>query len=122
MGFEKRVKEMKPFVFDLASQYVEDKAKQITKELTKNHKSLFKQFLAFKERSHTQLKHAERMHKYVTMLEERIAMRSPTLEAEHAIDDRTALTMYDCLMPQLREHRKFRITKDSQFSIEDFKA
>ena len=68
------------------------------------------------------MKQADRMHKYVAKLEERLAMRSPTLEAEHAIDDRTALTLYDCLMPQLREHRKFRIAKDAQFSIEDFNA
>ena len=122
MGFEKRLKEMKPFIFDMASQFIEDKAKQITKELTKAHHQILKQFIAFKDRSTFQMKQADRMHKYVAKLEERLAMRSPTLEAEHAIDDRTALTLYDCLMPQLREHRKFRIAKDAQFSIEDFNA
>ena len=56
----------------------------------------------------------------VTMLEERIAIKSPTLEAEMAIDDQTPLILYDCLIPKLKEHRRFRITQDSEFSISDF--
>ena len=62
------------------------------------------------------------MNKYALMLEEKIAMRSPTLDAEYAIDERSLLAKYDCLIPQLKEHRKFRITKDSEFSLDDFKA
>ena len=31
------------------------------------------------------------------------------MEAEFAHDDRSPLSLYDCLIPQLREHRKFHI-------------
>ena len=49
-------------------------------------------------------------------------MKTPVMEAEHAIDDCTAMSLYDCLIPKLREHRRFRIKKDEKFSIADFKA
>ena len=62
------------------------------------------------------------MNAYVTMLETHMAMKSPTLEAEFAIDDASALSLYDCLIPQIKELRRFKITKDSEFSIADFKA
>jgi len=44
------------------------------------------------------------------------------MEAEHAIDDQTPLCMYDCLIPKIKEHRRFRISKDTPFSIADFKS
>lgn len=43
------------------------------------------------------------------MFEKAYAMRSPTMEAEYAHDDRTALSLYDCLIPKLREHRLLKI-------------
>ena len=49
-------------------------------------------------------------------------MKTPVMEAEFAIDDQSALSFYECLMPKLREHRKFCIKKDDKFSIDDFKA
>ena len=49
-------------------------------------------------------------------------MKSPTLEAEHAIDDATALSLYDCLVPQIKELRRFKVTKDSEFSVADFRS
>ena len=43
------------------------------------------------------------------MFEKAYALRSPVMEAEYAFDDRTAISFYDCLIPRLREHVKFRI-------------
>ena len=56
------------------------------------------------------------------VLEKAIALRTPVMEAEFAIDDRTSLNLYDCLIPKIREHRRFRFHKDDSFSIADFKA
>ena len=53
------------------------------------------------------------MSKAVVILEERLAIKSPTLDAEFAIDDQTPLSLYDCLIPKIKEQRRFRITKDS---------
>ena len=41
-------------------------------------------------------------------------MNSPALEAEYAYDERTALNLYDCLIPRLREHRRLRIQPEFQ--------
>ena len=43
------------------------------------------------------------------------------MEAEYAIDDRTALQLYDCLIPKIKEHRRFKINRDSKFSLADLK-
>ena len=39
-------------------------------------------------------------------------MRSPALEAEFVFDNRSALGLYDCVVPQLKEHRKLEVTQD----------
>ena len=38
-----------------------------------------------------------------------IAMKMPALEAEFAHDEKSPLSLYDCLVPHLREHRKLII-------------
>ena len=50
-----------------------------------------------------------------------MAAKTPVMQAEHAIDNRTPLNLYDCLVPKIKEHRRFRIQKDKIFSIQDFK-
>ena len=49
-------------------------------------------------------------------------MRSPVMEAEHAIDDCTAMSFYDCLIPKLREHRRFHFSKEDKFAVADLKV
>ena len=55
-------------------------------------------------------------------MEKMIALKMPVLEAEHAIDERTALSLYDCLVPKIKEHRRFHIRLEDKFSIDDFKS
>ena len=53
------------------------------------------------------------------------AIKSPVMEAEYAHDDTTALSMYDCLIPKLREWRKFRIRPEIKYKemlVQDMKA
>ena len=38
-----------------------------------------------------------------------LALKTPCMQAEHVIDEGTALSLYDCLIPKLREHRKFKL-------------
>ena len=56
------------------------------------------------------------------MLEMTFAQRTPVLEAEHAIDDTNSLMAFQCLVPMLKEHRRFKLAADSTFSVSDFKA
>jgi len=44
------------------------------------------------------------------------------MEAEFGLDERSALSLFDCLIPVLKEHRKKRILKNDDFSIEDFRT
>ena len=44
------------------------------------------------------------------------------MEAENAIDDRSALSLYDCLIPKLKEQRRLRVDKDDEFQMADFRA
>ena len=55
---------------------------------------------------------AEHARTHMKYMELAVAQKSPVMEAEHAIDDRTALSLYDCLVPKIKEHRRFRILKD----------
>ena len=58
----------------------------------------------------------------VTDLEIALAQKTPVMQAEHCMDDRSPLSFYDCLVPKLREHRRYLISKDSKFSVADFKV
>ena len=58
----------------------------------------------------------------MTNLEQLLAMKGPVMEAEYAIDERTALELYDCLRPRIKEHRRFKIQRDAAFSTADLKA
>ena len=62
------------------------------------------------------------MRNKIKMLEMALAQKTPVMEAENAIDEKNALSAFDCLVPKLKEHRRFRILKDDVFSIADFKA
>ena len=52
------------------------------------------------------------------------AQKTPVNEAEYAFDERTPLLLYDCLLPKLKEHRKFKVldsVKFVQYLIDDYK-
>lgn len=51
-----------------------------------------------------------------------LAQKTPVMQAEHVIDDRTALNFYDCLVPKIKEHRRFKLQRDAKFSLADFKS
>lgn len=113
---------MKPWLFETACTFVKEQVNSITQMMTKHHYGLIKQFIKYKERSDRQLKISDKLNSHVASLEQRLAIKSPILEAEYAIDDATALSLYDCLVPKIKEHRRFRINRDSIFSIADMKA
>ena len=81
-----------------------------------------KQFLDFKTRTDFLLEQARKRGEDMKCLEQALSLRTPVMEAEHALDDRTAIDLYNCLIPKLKEHRKFRFNKDERFSIADMKA
>ena len=44
------------------------------------------------------------------LFEQAYCLRSPAHEAEFVFDNRSALGLYDCVIPQLKEHRKLEVT------------
>ena len=58
----------------------------------------------------------------VKMLEMALAQKTPVMQAEYAIDETNPLSAFECLIPKLKEHRRFKLKKDDAFSIADFKA
>ena len=58
------------------------------------------------------------------MFEHAYCITTPALEAEYAHDPRTALSLYDCLIPRLREHRMLEVQapKTTKELIEDVKT
>ena len=62
------------------------------------------------------------MKNKIKYLEMALAQKTPVMEAENAIDETNPLSLFDCLVPKIKENRRFRIQKDDAFSIADFKA
>lgn len=56
------------------------------------------------------------------MSEIMIAQKTPVCEAEYALEERSPLDFYNCLIPKLKEHRRFKVDSETKFSIVDFKA
>ena len=83
---------------------------------------MLRDFMSFRARNEDVLREREKLLQNWIYCEEALASRSPTFEAEFALDEKTALSMYDCLVPVLQEHRRFKIMPDTSMSIEDFKS
>ena len=78
--------------------------------------------MEFKERTDEKLKLADEIGANVTKLETMLAMKTPVMEAEHILDERNNFKFFDCLIPKLKEHRRFKLLPDSEFSLADFKT
>ena len=113
---------MKPFIFDRACEFIREQTAAVTKLLTRQHHQLVDQFLAFKERTEHKLAWADSLQVDMAKLEVMIALKTPCMEAEHVLDDRNAFNFFDCLIPKIKEHRRFKLLPDSEFSLADFKC
>ena len=90
--------------------------------MNKQHRDLIRSFIEYKDRAEKKLIGTQKMMNDVAYLEQMVALKTPCMQAEHVIGDASALSLYDCLVPKLREHRRFKVLKDQPFSIDDFKA
>ena len=48
------------------------------------------------------------------------ASKTPVMEAEYAFDESTALSLYDSLIPMLKEHRRLVVKRDFYDLHEDY--
>ena len=61
------------------------------------------------EHAELMTKERNKLQKLWRMFEQAYATTTPALEAEYAHDERTALTLYDSLIPRLREYRRLKL-------------
>ena len=76
----------------------------------------------FKKRNDEMIKEREELWTRWNHSERALALKSPVMEAEYAFDQRTALSLYDCLIPTLREQRRLWVQRDYKLTIADMRA
>lgn len=106
----------------LAADFVKLQAEAITKELTKEHHNVLRSFLDFKRRTDYIIEERDELREKWSICERALALKAPVREADFALDDESALSLYDCLVPMLKQHRKFKVLRDAQVSIEDYRT
>lgn len=105
-----------------AVDFLKVQAESITKLLTKTHHNILQGFIQFKARNDKLIRERETMYACWLYSERALALKTPVREAEFALDDQSALRMYDCLLPLLKEHRRLRVVPDSEPSTTDYLA
>ena len=90
--------------------------------LSKTHHNVIGKFIEFKGRYERMMAERDTILKNWQIAEILLAQKSPVFEAEYAIEPRTPLRLYDCLVPTLKEHRRFTLKKFEKFSVEDMVA
>ena len=103
---------MKGVVFKEAAEFVKNKAVEITNVLSKQHQGVIKTFLNYRLESQKKIDERDFLHDQWRLFEKAYCLRSPALEAEFVFDRRSALGMYDCVIPQLKEYRKLVVTPE----------
>ena len=66
------------------------------------------------------MKQRDIIMQYWMMTETALAQKSPVMEAEYAYDERTALSLYDCLIPKLKENVRLIRPKYYTETVEDY--
>lgn len=112
-------------MFAEAKEFVREQLRKTLKAITKNHKQLIQQHIEYRDDTELLINERNMLRDRWMTYEHTCAMKSPVMEAEYAHDDTTALSMYDCLIPKLREWRKFRIRPEIKYRemlVPDMKA
>ena len=107
---------------DNAREMLKERGDQLVKLLTRTHHKVLQDFLVFKERNDKLIDERETLLTRWVECEKALALRTPVREAEYALDDWTPFRLYDCLLPMIKEKRRFIVTKDMKLSANDYKA
>ena len=116
------MKNLKPIYLQEAVDFVKSRSEEIVKLLTRTHHIMIKNFLDFKTRSEKMQYERDILLENWRTTEAALCMKSPVCEVEFAHDDRTALSLYDCLVPKLREQRRLNLGKDYQLTVSDIRV
>lgn len=65
-------------------------------------------FIRYRKLTDDQIVENIYLKKKVLLLENAVSQKSPVNEAEYAFDDNTPFSLYDCVIPKLKEHRALK--------------
>lgn len=77
---------------------------------------MLRQFIDYIKRNEELINERDYLYDQWRMFEHAFIQAGPALAAEYALDDRTAINLYDCLIPKLHEHRKFKIRPEFYYT------
>ena len=121
-NYDQQVKNMKPIVMKEALEFVKQQTDAIVKLLTKTHHNMVVNVMEFRRRNENLIEERQKVLDNWIFCEKALAHKSPTMEAEFALDETTPLSMYDCLVPLLKEQRRLKVMPESVQTIEDFRS
>ena len=80
-------------------EWMDEKLKEVSKMLTRNHTGLVRQLIAFKSRTNKRVKDIEQYQNRMKEAEQTSAQISTILETEYGLETKSPLQLYDCLVP-----------------------
>ena len=89
-----------------AIEFLRREFKSVTNTLTVSHHKLLESIIGQSERSQSIIKERHFLQNKWRIAEQLYATKTPVMEAEYAFDESTALSLYDCLIPMLKENRR----------------
>lgn len=73
--------------------------------MNRQHKGVIKSFIEYMQQNDKLIAERDVLLEQWAIFEKAYMLKTPVLEVEFAHDDRSPLSLYDCLIPKLREHR-----------------
>ena len=67
------------------------------------------------------MKERERILENWRVTEIALAQKTTVMEAEFALDEKTPLSLYDCLKPMIKHNRRMKIDVNAALSAEDYR-
>ena len=98
------IKDFKTEVMKEASVFITSKLEDVARVLTSEHHRIIEQFIFYKNKTQRQLDMSDMLQKKYREAVKAQCLQSPCFEASFATDNRSALKLYDCLVPKVKEH------------------
>ena len=102
------MKKREAMQWQLMIEWMDNKLKGISRMLTRNHQSLYRQQIAFKSRTSKKVKEIDSYKRRMQEAEVLNVFYSTALEAEYGLETKSPLQLYDCLIPQIPESSEKR--------------
>ena len=96
---------MKPVAITEAVDFLKKQGGYVSKILTMEHRQLVEQFIEFKQRTIKNIRDIEEFNKKRYEAELRWANAIPVWESEYSFLEQTPLSLYDCLIPKMKEQK-----------------